>query len=204
MSSYFSYRANCEFCGRQHTDNCDFEFPQECKNLRDMIRRGDTRNLVIVVQWRDNPPANLSIVQTPIVKSMNEDKNSIINPSTDSKITLYDCLNNFMVEETLSGNDKWYCGKCKDHVVATKKMEIYKIPECLIIHFKRFSHTRNSLFGSKKLQDKIDFPIESLNMSNYVLTSNGKKIIYDLYAVSNHFGSLHGGHYTAFAKNPIY
>lgn len=83
-------------------------------------------------------------------------------------------------------------------------MEIYKIPECLIIHFKRFSHTRNSLFGSKKLQDKIDFPIESLNMSNYVLTSNGKKIIYDLYAVSNHFGSLHGGHYTAFAKNPIY
>jgi ubiquitin carboxyl-terminal hydrolase 4/11/15 len=93
-----------------------------------MIRRGDTRNLVIVVQWRDNPPANLSIVQTPIVKSMNEDKNSIINPSTDSKITLYDCLNNFMVEETLSGNDKWYCGKCKNHVFATKKMEIYKIP----------------------------------------------------------------------------
>ena len=89
-------------------------------------------------------------------------------------------------------------------LVSTKKMEIYKIPECLIIHFKRFSHTRNSLFGSKKLQDKIDFPIDSLNMSNYVLTSNGKKIVYELYAVSNHFGSLHGGHYTAFAKNPIY
>jgi ubiquitin carboxyl-terminal hydrolase 4/11/15 len=25
-----------------------------------------------------------------------------------------------------------------------------------------------------------------------------------LYAVSNHFGSLSGGHYTAFAKNPVY
>ena len=47
-------------------------------------------------------------------------------------------------------------------------------------------------------------PKQSLNMSNYVLTSNGKKIVYELYAVSNHFGSLHGGHYTAFAKNPIY
>lgn len=28
--------------------------------------------------------------------------------------------------------------------------------------------------------------------------------MYDLYAVSNHFGSLSGGHYTAFACNPHY
>lgn len=26
-------------------------------------------------------------------------------------------------------------------------------------------------------------------------------IYYDLYAVSNHYGSLNGGHYTAYAKN---
>ena len=28
--------------------------------------------------------------------------------------------------------------------------------------------------------------------------------MYDLYAVSNHFGSLSGGHYTAFARNPYH
>ena len=32
----------------------------------------------------------------------------------------------------------------------------------------------------------------------------GKKLLYDLYAVTNHFGSLYGGHYTAYAKNPIH
>lgn len=35
---------------------------------------------------------------------------------------------------------------------------------------------------------------------NYRVAS-GKKPIYELYAVSNHFGGLGGGHYTAYAKN---
>ena len=45
-------------------------------------------------------------------------------------------------------------------------------------------------------------------MTNYISrdrgNTGGKKIQYDLYAVSNHFGSLGGGHYTAYAKNCIY
>lgn len=44
-------------------------------------------------------------------------------------------------------------------------------------------------------------------MSNFILGEEGGKTkeppIYDLYAVSNHFGSLNGGHYTAFCQNPI-
>ena len=55
-------------------------------------------------------------------------------------ISIYDCLSCFGQEETLAGTDKWYCSKCKDHVPALKKMEIYKTPEYLIVHFKRFSH----------------------------------------------------------------
>ena len=122
-----------------------------------------------------------------------------------------------MVEETLTGNDKWYCSKCKDHVTAKKKMEIWKAPDYLIIHLKRFSHTRNAMFGSRKLNDFINFPVNSLDMSPYILNLNGggnnsssaaagssDECKYDLYAVSNHFGSLSGGHYTAFARNPYY
>ena len=37
-----------------------------------------------------------------------------------------------------------------------------------------------------------------------MLGGNDKEsLIYDLYAVSNHFGSLSGGHYTAFSQNVI-
>ena len=84
-------------------------------------------------------------------------------------------------------------------------MEVYKAPDYLIIHLKRFSHNRNSMFGSRKLNDLINFPTSGLDLNNYVMSSvDGGQCVYDLYAVSNHFGSLNGGHYTAFAKNPYY
>ena len=48
----------------------------------------------------------------------------------------------------------------------------------------------------------MDFPIKELNLAPYVLSAApDEKLIYDLYAVSNHFGSLGFGHYTAYAFN---
>jgi len=40
-------------------------------------------------------------------------------------------------------------------------------------------------------------------MRPYVITLKDKEepVLYDLYGVSNHFGSLNGGHYTAYVKN---
>lgn len=42
-------------------------------------------------------------------------------------------------------------------------------------------------------------------MRPYVLTLKDSKepILYDLYGVSNHYGSLNGGHYTACVKNIV-
>ena len=74
-------------------------------------------------------------------------------------------------------------------------MDIYKLPDTLIIHIKRF---KQSGYFSTKNNRLVEFPIEGLDMTPYCLTE-GK--VYDLYAVSNHYGSLGGGHYTAFAKN---
>ena len=84
-------------------------------------------------------------------------------------VNIYDCLSCFGQEETLAGNDKWYCSKCKEHVPALKKIEIYNVPEFLIVHFKRFSHQRNSMFGSRKLNMPIDFPVRGLDMTGYLV-----------------------------------
>ena len=47
-------------------------------------------------------------------------------------------------------------------------MEIYKTPEILIVHLKRFSTSR-SMFGSRKLNNYVEFPINGLDLSNFII-----------------------------------
>jgi len=131
-------------------------------------------------------------------------------------ITLSDCLGEFTKEERLGEDDMWYCGTCKEHKQATKKVELWKVPDVLVFALKRFSSSR---YSRDKIDDLVDFPIDGLDLTEWV---EGDKVehrlademgdaapsvtapdslTYDLYAVSNHFGGLGGGHYTAFAKN---
>jgi ubiquitin carboxyl-terminal hydrolase 4/11/15 len=116
-----------------------------------------------------------------------------------STCSLADCFRAFSEEETLGENDAWYCNKCKDHVLATKKMDVWRAPDVLIIHLKRFQYTR---LWREKLDTLVDFPFEGLDMGPWLGSAENKQdAIYDLYAISNHMGGLGGGHYTAYAKN---
>ena len=57
----------------------------------------------------------------------------------------------------------------------------------------------------EKVGEPVDFPIDGLDVRDYVkmdCKAEGVNTMYDLFAVTNHFGSLNGGHYTAFGKNP--
>ncbi|EAW14313.1 putative ubiquitin-specific protease UBP12 [Aspergillus clavatus NRRL 1] len=114
-------------------------------------------------------------------------------------VTLYECLDEFNKEEILSENDAWYCPRCKEHRRASKKFELWKTPDILVMHLKRFSASRGF---RDKLDVLVDFPVEGLDMSGRVeAPEEGKSLIYDLFAVDNHYGGLGGGHYTAYAKN---
>jgi len=114
-------------------------------------------------------------------------------------IKLDDCIDSFVTEETLPKSEAWYCRQCKDHKCAFKKFDLYMLPDVLIIHLKRFSYDRH---WREKIDSYVDFPTENLDMSKWVVCDAEKKdATYNLYAVSNHYGGLGGGHYTAFAKN---
>jgi len=109
-----------------------------------------------------------------------------------------DCLRLFTTEEKLSPNDPWFCPKCKKHREASKKLDLWKVPEILIVHLKRFQYSK---YSREKISMLVDFPTGNLDLSEFVTNPLDKSAIYELYAVSNHSGGLGGGHYTAYAKN---
>jgi len=128
--------------------------------------------------------------------------------NTNRNYNIYDCLNLFTRREKLNKENAWYCSNCKDHKQADKKMEIYKAPQILILHLKRFKTNKVSSIGSfyfssgsKKINLKVEFPIDQLDIRKFILGPDKEQGIYELFAISNHFGGLGGGHYTAFAKN---
>jgi len=93
-----------------------------------------------------------------------------------------------------------YCPNCKQHRQATKKLDLWRLPEILVVHLKRFSYSR---YMKNKLDTFVNFPVRNLDLSKYVKQNAAaaqQSHMYELYAVSNHYGGLGGGHYTAYAK----
>uniref|UniRef100_A0A8C8S411 Ubiquitin carboxyl-terminal hydrolase n=1 Tax=Pelusios castaneus TaxID=367368 RepID=A0A8C8S411_9SAUR len=113
-------------------------------------------------------------------------------------VKLKDCIELFTTKEKLGAEDPWYCPNCKEHQQATKKLDLWSLPPVLVVHLKRFSYSR---YMRDKLDTLVDFPINDLDMSEFLINPNAGPCRYNLIAVSNHYGGMGGGHYTAFAKN---
>ncbi|KAH8317495.1 hypothetical protein KR074_006685 [Drosophila pseudoananassae] len=123
---------------------------------------------------------------------------SVPLPSS-SRCKLEACLDLFIREEVLDGDEMPTCAKCKTRRKCTKSFTIQRFPKYLVIHLKRFSETRWS-----KLSNIVEFPTmdRELNMGSYGANSNSN-VHYSLYAISNHMGSTAGGHYVALCKHPV-
>ncbi|KAK9275736.1 hypothetical protein L1049_023004 [Liquidambar formosana] len=122
-----------------------------------------------------------------------------VKKTRQESISLFSCLEAFLKEEPLGPDDMWYCPSCKEHRQATKKLDLWRLPEILVFHLKRFSYSR---YLKNKLDTFVNFPVHSLDLSKYVKSNDAssQSHVYELYAISNHYGGLGGGHYSAYAK----
>ncbi|KAK7168195.1 hypothetical protein R3I94_002290 [Phoxinus phoxinus] len=136
--------------------------------------------------------------------------------------TLDECVELYTKEEQLAPDDAWKCPHCKQLQQGTVQMSLWTLPDILILHLKRFRQVGER---RNKLSTLVHFPLTGLAMgrhvvkrSNCVRPPHGSKqqahhrpeasrhsldFLYDLYAVCNHHGGMHGGHYTAYCRNSV-
>ncbi|XP_066153397.1 ubiquitin carboxyl-terminal hydrolase 31 [Euwallacea fornicatus] len=141
-------------------------------------------------------------------------------------LTLEECLRDYTEAETLT--DAWRCPHCQQYQPVVKTLDVWSLPDILIVHFKRFRQHTIRGSHSSKLTTMVDFPVYGFDMSPHLASkrhptnipdselingwspwkqarkpSSCSENIYDLYAVCYHHGTdLETGHYTAACKNP--
>jgi ubiquitin C-terminal hydrolase len=76
----------------------------------------------------------------------------------EGPVKLTECFEEFSKKEELEAGNEWYCPCCKKHFQATKQMTIYKAPEILILHLKRFKN--KGTFRGEKNTRKVFIPLE--------------------------------------------
>ncbi|GMS84872.1 hypothetical protein PENTCL1PPCAC_7047 [Pristionchus entomophagus] len=120
--------------------------------------------------------------------------------------TLQEMLAMFSETERLKPEESWYCSKCKDHVEATKRLELYRLPPVLIIQLKRFVYTASvhTMHRRSKDERRVIYPLESLDLSSFLADGAISALppVYDLTGVVCHSGSSYFGHYVSMGRLP--
>ncbi len=155
-----------------------------------------------------DPKRFLDFDSHPTLVDALREKLIISNSNPSQGVSLNQCFQSFSRPERLDTENMWYCSKCKQHVQALKTMKLWRLPNILVIHLKRFEY-KNAL-RRDKLGTFVDFPLAGLDMNPHCASRKSTEhdfafaditvpADYDLFAVVNHYGRLGFGHYTAFA-----
>lgn len=113
-------------------------------------------------------------------------------PPNNKSPSLIDCFNHYVEGEIIQD---YTDEETKEKIDIRKKILFWSFPNILAIDLKRF----NNRF--QKNQIYVTFPLDDLDLSDYVIGYKKQNFKYELYGICNHSGGVMGGHYTSYVKN---
>jgi len=154
------------------------------------------RDFTLAINWK--PVTFDTCVNRELISSMELTESAKLAKTEKEgtrQIPVQDCLKIFTKNEKLSENDSRYCPQCQTHRQAFKKIDLWKLPQVLLIHLKRFTQSR------EKMTHLVKYPLSNFSLAEFVINAVEKNTTYRLAGVIAHTGSLGGGHYTAYGYN---
>jgi len=155
---------------------------------------------ILRVEWSDSAFVALQSVMSKVVVDGEYSKWREQGKGAGDCLNLYDCLNAYVSKQLIDENDHSHCSECSTRHI-TKQIDLWSLPELLIIHLKRFGSD-----GVKKSSALVDCPIRGLDLTAHLINggdqSKSSAFVYDLFAVSCHSdGSFGEGCHTSYALN---
>ena len=95
----------------------------------------------------------------------------------------------------MDGENAWFNEETNEKQDVNKQITFWSLPKIMVLTLKRFTNQ------NRKNNTVVDFPLEGLDLSEFVRGYNPKSYVYDLYGICNHLGGPMGGHYTSFVRN---
>jgi len=138
--------------------------------------------------------SEISKIDDGTILSMKPEPFFIINlpiPPNKKSPSLIDCFNYYIDGEIIEN----YNDETNKKITIKKRILFWSLPNILTIDLKRFNNR------SQKNQIYITFPLDNLDLSEYIIGYKKELYKYELYGVCNHSGSTMGGHYTSYVKN---
>ncbi|KAK0149602.1 Ubiquitin carboxyl-terminal hydrolase 43 [Merluccius polli] len=189
---------------------------------------GGTPHVKLVIEWEHKVKDCLfGSIQEEVVKDAESVRNQQQQHLQQHSCTLDECFQLYTKEEQLAPDDAWRCPHCQQLQQGMVKMSLWTLPDILILHLKRFRQVGER---RNKLSTLVRFPMAGLDMAPHVVKRSQsmkslnlgpwppawkpppgqspspalpQDYLYDLYAVCNHHGGMHGGHYTAYCRNSV-
>uniref|UniRef100_A0A4W6FRQ4 ubiquitinyl hydrolase 1 n=1 Tax=Lates calcarifer TaxID=8187 RepID=A0A4W6FRQ4_LATCA len=191
---------------------------------------GGPPHVKLVIEWDHKTKECLfGSIQEEVVKDAESVRSQQQQHLQQHSCTLDECFQLYTKEEQLAPDDAWKCPHCKQLQQGMVKMSLWTLPDILILHLKRFRQVGDR---RNKLSTLVRFPLTGLDMAPHMVKrSQSMRNLnlgawppswkqpsghhqpadltlphdyqYDLYAVCNHHGGMHGGHYTAYCRNSV-
>ncbi|XP_046386606.1 ubiquitin carboxyl-terminal hydrolase 32 isoform X1 [Ischnura elegans] len=112
------------------------------------------------------------------------------------------CLEAFTKEEHLGEDEKYYCSQCRTHQLASKTLQIWRLPPILIVHLKRFQFVNGKWIKSQKV---VNFPFSNFDPTAYLASVPRQTVIryQELKGLKELKQKLHKAKHEASARNDV-